>query len=77
MVCTEKRTMRRVDKKHLGNVDNDDSFQEQETNWMSNPKEMRELNSARVFPHKLERIDDEDKLIRKDMLIYRDILPFE
>jgi hypothetical protein len=44
IVCTEKRSMRRVDTKHMANNDNDDSFNEKQSYWEKNPKIMRELS---------------------------------
>lgn len=38
---------------------------------------MREISKNRVYQSKLLIIDDHDKKIRKDTLIYKDLLPFE
>lgn len=69
--------MRRIDPKHLINKDNDFNEQEAEEFWYSNPNEMRELNKHRVYQNKIERIDDNNNKIRKDIMIYKDLLPFE
>ena len=77
IVCTEKMGMRRVDKKHFKNNDNDWNTQEVTGFWLSQPKEMREYSKHRIYQNKLEHIDDNNKKIKKDTLVYKDILPFE
>lgn len=77
LVCTEKLSMRRVDPKHMGNNEDDEKTKENEEFWASNPQELRELNAQKVYQSKLEHIDDDNKKIRKDTLIYKDLLPFE
>jgi hypothetical protein len=75
-VCTEKLTMRRVDKQLQNNHDLDLTTQEHEELWQSNHEELREVSKNRVFQNKLEVVDDTGKLIQKDTLIYKDLLTF-
>ena len=77
VVCSDKLSMRRIDPKHLINKDNNFNEREADEFWYSNPNEMRNLNKHRVYQNKIELIDDNNKKIRKDIMIYKDLLPFE